>query len=268
MWARTEIRLRIAAVLPARGIVLATAWFGGCNSLPYPPRLVEPPAGRTAVRSLAITVARGEFAVREERPPDGPFGGFCAGTAHGYMVGMDLMPRMADLRAAGMLVFGVLTLPVLVGCTVVDGVSGAFTYLSTAEVAAHLATVERAFAAAPPRFGLDVALPAAAARARPGLALVSPGQPADAALCVRITGAGLLGRCGVDPDVAVVVEVETEWSAGDVHHCAAFQFRSDVAPLTSWTADSARIRAELDLAGALLAERIADELLLVAGSRP
>jgi hypothetical protein len=215
------------------------------------------------VQSLAIIVTGEPGLPRIERPPAGALPGLCYGIAHGHAAAMDFAQEAHDLQALGNLLFGLIVLGAMTVCTVTDGVSGLFTAMSTEEVALHVQCIQRAFAGAPEHFGLDAALRDAVARVRPGMRLVSAAEPADVELRVSVRSWGLLGQCGVDPDVAVVIEVATEWVSGAGVHQASFQYRSPIDPLTVWTRDERRIPAELSRAGIDLAQRIVDDLLLV-----
>lgn len=201
--------------------------------------------------------------MRIERPPTSVVGGMFAEAGHGWAKGMEIAESLRGMESMGLLTYGVLLVPLLVGPTVGGFCAGAFTTMSDEEVARRIACLERAFAAAPPCLGLDLAFPAVVARVRPALQLVAAGAPADAVLHLRISDLGLVGPCGVAPEVVVFVELTTTWKSGSTVHHAKFHYRSSPEPLTVWTADPARIGVELARARTCLGECVADELLLV-----
>ena len=103
---------------------------------------------------------------------------------------------------------------------------------------------------------------AAARTARPRLRQTDAAT-ADAVITVRPVRLGLLGRSGLDPRVAVVVEVEVTWTTADTTYHQRWQYRGPEHPLTLWSDRPSRIDAEFPRVREALANHIVDELLLV-----
>jgi hypothetical protein len=239
----------------------------GCADLPVP-RLVDPPPGREQVRSLAVVVEAPVPPPAVTRPVSGPLEGFLYGSARGRAVGGNVAVQFAQpIARAGdplsIFVWMALGAGTVTVCTVGGAIMGPFQSKPKDEVRRRIATIEQSLLGVDLANDLDVRLGSEIRVARPGLVRVAASKAPDATLTARITGYGLIGSGGFDPQVSIAMHVETHWKTADQDHRAAFLYRGPKRSLVDWSDHTTALDEELRRACQQLATRIAEERLLV-----
>ncbi len=243
----------------------------GCAGLPQP-RLVDPPRGREHVRSLAVVIEAPVPPPEVTRPVSGPFEGFLRGSAEGLVLGADVAVEMGRLLAAKgdpitPIIWMALSAGALTVCTVGGAIVGPFQAMPKDEARRRIAVIERSLLGTSVAGDLEWRLGSEVRAARPGLHVVAADEAPDATLTARVTGYGLIGKDGFDPQVFVAVRVETHWKTTELDHRAAFLYQGPTRSLVEWSDDPPAIGAELRRACERLATRIAEEGLLVEVAR-
>jgi hypothetical protein len=258
-------------------LLLAAA---GCGSWPVPNSLPPPPSAsvRAGVQHLTVVVTP-PSAPDIGEPPSGPIEGMGAGALAGLGVGLAFMGAsagdMGHSEGPGgddsfiVALWLVLTAVVVSVCVVGGTVYGTFAAMPADELEQRIAVVSAAWEASGPDLGIATELQRALCADRPDL-VVDAGPAEDATLDVRILRYGLAARAGFDPDTmaVVVADVELNVPGTSPPYRARFAYQGPVRKFTEWTSDERVLGAELHLAASQLAQRVADEVLLVELEAP